>query len=205
MLRTQLAARCRDKHGRGRTQGVAGRASFPLVKRRSRGRASIRRMQLAELAAPLARELSRRGESVAVAETSSGGLISAALLAVPGASAYYRGGSVLYTAQARRALAGIDREAIAGLEPLSEAMVARFAEIGRRQLDATWCIAELGAAGPTGTPYGHPAGTCVVAVDGPIPLQATVRTGSGDREANMWRFAREALMLLDRALAEVPD
>ncbi len=160
---------------------------------------------LTEHTASIAETLRRLGQTVAVAESSTGGLLSAVLLAVPGASAYYRGGSVLYTLEARRALVGIDREAVRGLEPLSEPMVARFAEIARQQLGATWAVAELGAAGPSGARYGHPAGTCVLAVDGPLALQTTVQTGSDDREANMWRFAREALALLARAVDEQPE
>jgi len=159
---------------------------------------------LGEPARGVGERLKLLGQTVAVAESSAGGLISASLLAVPGASAYYRGGSVLYTLEARRALVGLDADAVRGLEPLGEAMVARFAEVARAQLGATWAVAELGVAGPSGSRYGHPPGVCVLAVDGPYPLQATVETGSDDREANMWRFAREALVLLGRALGEQP-
>jgi len=92
---------------------------------------------LAGPARDAAQALRAAGQTVAVAESSTGGLISAALLAVPGASAYYRGGSVIYTLEARRTLLGIRRADVAGLEPLTEAMAARFAEVARRQLDAT--------------------------------------------------------------------
>jgi len=70
---------------------------------------------LAERAREAAEALRAAGETVVVAESSTGGLISAALLAVPGASAYYRGGSVIYTLEARRALLGISRADVAGL------------------------------------------------------------------------------------------
>lgn len=156
--------------------------------------------QLGELAGAVARQLVRSGETVAVAESSTGGLISASLLAVPGASAYYRGGSVIYTLEARRELLGITREDVLGLEPLTEAMVARFAQLARRQLDATWAVAELGVAGPTRARYGHPPGISVLAVDGPRPRTLAVDTGSDDREENMWRFTRAALDLLLQAL-----
>ena len=156
--------------------------------------------QLGELAGAVARQLVGSGETVAVAESSTGGPISASLLAVPGASAYYRGGSVIYTLEARRELLGITREDVLGLEPLTEAMVARFAQLARRQLDATWAVAELGVAGPTRARYGHPPGISVLAVDGPRPRTLAVDTGSDDREENMWRFTRAALDLLLQAL-----
>jgi len=156
--------------------------------------------ELSDLARSVAERLTESGETVAVAESSTGGLISAALLAVPGASAYYRGGSVIYTLESRRELLGITREDVRGLEPLTEAMVARFAQLARRQLDATWAIAELGVAGPTRARYGHPPGISVLAVDGPRPRTLAVETGSDDREENMWRFTRAAMDLLFQAL-----
>lgn len=158
--------------------------------------------ELSHLATSVAQALKAAGATVTVAESSTGGLISAALLAVPGASAYFVGGSVVYTLASRKALLGITREDVAGLEPLTEAMVRRFAEAARRRLDTTWSIAELGVAGPTGARYGHPPGISVIAVDGPRPRSLTIETGSDDREANMWRFTRAALDLLRGALDE---
>ncbi len=144
----------------------------------------------------IAERLKARGETVAVAESSTGGLISASLLSVPGASAYFLGGSVVYTLVSRRELIRITAADVEGLEPLSEPMVRKFAERAREQLNATWGVAELGAAGPTGVRYGHPAGTSVIAVTGPVTLSTTIQTGSDDREANMWRFTNSALCLL---------
>ena len=159
---------------------------------------------LEQLGRPAAEALVRSGATIAVAESSTGGLISAALLAVPGASAYYRGGSVIYTLEARRELLGIRRADVEGLEPLTEAMTARFAATARRQLGATWAIAELGVAGPTPARYGHEPGISVLAIDGPRPMTRTIQTGSSDREANMWRFTEAGLTLLTEALAAAP-
>jgi len=145
--------------------------------------------------------LKARGETLAVAESSTGGLIAASLLSNAGASAYFLGSSVVYTLPSRRELLKISAADVEGLAPLSEPMVQRFAQRAREQLDATWGIAELGAAGPTGARYGHPAGTCVLAVVGPVPLTTTVQTGSDDREANMWRFTGAAMELLEQALS----
>ena len=145
--------------------------------------------------------LKARGETVAVAESSTGGLIAASLLSVPGASSYFLGGSVVYTLLSRRELLQIRAADVEGLAPLSEPMVERFAARAREQLDATWGIAELGAAGPSGARYGHPAGTCVLAVVGPVTLTTTVQTGNDDREANMWEFTGAAMSLLEQALS----
>ncbi len=153
---------------------------------------------------PLARDvgeaLKARRATVAVAESSTGGLISATLLAVPGASAYFLGGGVIYTAPARRALLGITDETMRGLKPLSLDYVGLCARTVREKLGATWGVGELGAAGPAGTRYGHPPGISVLAVDGPLLLTRPIETGSGDREANMKAFTRAALELLLEAV-----
>jgi nicotinamide-nucleotide amidase len=151
----------------------------------------------------IAARLKKLAQSVAVAESSTGGLISASLLAVPGASAYFRGGSVIYTLESRKALLGLSRADVEGLEPLTEAMVMRFAQKARTQLDTTWGIAELGVAGPTGARYGHPPGISVIGIDGPNPLSLRIETGSDNRESNMQTFTEQALQLLDKALDEL--
>ncbi len=151
----------------------------------------------------VAEQLKAARHTVAVAESSTAGLISATLLAVPGASAYFSGGSVIYTLESRRALLGIRRKDVEGLEPLTEAMAMRFAQTARAQLNTTWAIAELGVAGPTGARYGHPPGISVIAVDGPHPMSKTVMTQSQDREDNMWTFTGEAIALLASAVANI--
>lgn len=151
-------------------------------------------------ATAIARRLVDQGQTVSVAESSSGGIISASLLAVPGASAYFLGGSVVYTLPSRRAFLDIARDQVQHLAPLSEEMVAVFAQAARTKLDATWGIAELGAAGPAGSRYGHDAGTSVIGIDGPVKLTTTVRTHASDRPANMWAFTEAALQLFLEAL-----
>lgn len=152
----------------------------------------------------LARLLTSRGETVAVAESSTGGLISAALLAVPGASAWFSGGVVVYTRESRRILLDVQARDVAGLEPVTEPMAAVFARAVRERLGATWGIAELGIAGPTRSRYGHDPGISVIAVDGPRCLGATVATGRDDRGANMHAFTARALALLGEAVARAP-
>ena len=146
-------------------------------------------------------ELVARGETVAVAESSAGGLVSAALLAVPGASAYFMGGAVTYTATARGALAGITAEEMAGMRSSSEPYALLLARKLREKLGTTWGLAETGAAGPTGNRYGDAAGHSCFAVVGPVELVRTLETGEAERWRNMQDFALGALILLDEALS----
>jgi PncC family amidohydrolase len=155
---------------------------------------------LAPLAEALAERLKARKETVAVAESSSGGLISAALLAVPGASAYFLGGAVVYTGKARISLMGLAREAVAGMRSSSEPYAQLLARTARENLGATWGLSETGAAGPTGNGYGDAAGHSCLAVSGPVEMAITLETGEADREANMEAFAKAALELLRAAM-----
>ncbi|MGH6918795.1 MAG: CinA family protein [Geminicoccaceae bacterium] len=144
--------------------------------------------------------LKARKETVAVAESSTGGLIAAALLAVPGASAYFLGGAVLYTHQAREALLGIELADHPGMRASTEPYALLCARTMRERLGTTWGIGETGAAGPTGNRYGDAAGHSCIAICGPQTRSITLETGQSDREANMWRFAREALALFEQVL-----
>ena len=144
--------------------------------------------------------LKQRGETVAIAESSTGGLLSAALLAVPGASAYFLGGAVVYTKVARQALLGIPDTALAGMRPATEAYAMLLARTVRQRFSPHWSIAETGATGPTGNRYGDPAGHACIAIAGPIERAMTIETGSGDRAANMRAFAAAALDLLTKNL-----
>ncbi|HEU5321729.1 MAG TPA: CinA family protein, partial [Methylomirabilota bacterium] len=155
---------------------------------------------LAALAATLAARLRERGETIAVAESSAGGLVSAALLAVPGASAYFLGGGVIYTQAARRALLRLPDDALRGVRASTEAYALAKARAVRELLGATWGLAETGATGPAGNRYGDAPGHACLAVAGPVERALTVETGHGDRERNMQAFAQAALELLERAL-----
>jgi PncC family amidohydrolase len=151
--------------------------------------------------------LKDRRELVAVAETSAGGLISAGLLAVPGASAYFAGGAVTYSARAIRGLTAIsiDQLRAAGVrsssEPYAEILAA---EIRARHGNIAWGLSETGAAGPGGNPYGDPAGHTCMAVNGAVSAVRTLRTGSDDRVANMWAFAAATLALFVEVLETAP-
>lgn len=156
--------------------------------------------ELLPLAEAIAERLKARGETVAVAESSTGGLIAAALLAVPGASHYFIGGAVVYTRQARRALLDLPDAAMAGLRASTEAYALLLARTARQRFPASWALAETGAAGPTGNRYGDAAGHSCLALAGPLERSLTLETGSADRHANMRAFAAAALDLLRQAL-----
>ena len=155
---------------------------------------------ISETAAAVAEVLKSRKQTVAVAESSSGGLVSAALLAVPGASAYFLGGAVVYTAKARMSLLGLPREAVVGMRSASEPYALLLARMARENFGATWGLSETGASGPTGNPYGDAAGHSCLAVSGPVEMAFTLETGEDDRMANMEAFTVAALRLLISAL-----
>ena len=144
--------------------------------------------------------LKARRETVGVAESSSGGLVSAALLSVPGASAYFRGGAVVYTQGARTALLSVAPDQMQGVRSASEPYALLLARTMRERLGTTWGVAETGAAGPDGNRYGDAPGHTCIAVSGPAERVATVETGHGDRAANMRAFALALLDLLAETL-----
>lgn len=157
---------------------------------------------LLPLAQQIAERLKARGETVAISESSTGGLVSAALLSVPGASVYYLGGAVVYTKKAREVLIDLPAEkliAAGAQKPLSEPFVTLLAGAMRDQFLATWALAEIGATGPAGSRYGDPAGTACLALAGPggLEMSMTVNTGElEDRAANMRAFGAASLQLL---------
>jgi len=154
------------------------------------------------MAAELGAILKARGDTVAVSESSAGGLVSASLLVVPGASVYFLGGGVIYTLPAREHLLGIPRAAMKGIRSSSEPYALLCAQTIRENLGATWGLAETGASGPTGNRYGDDAGHTCLAVTGPVERVITLETGDSDREANMWVFAKAALDLLRECVEE---
>jgi nicotinamide-nucleotide amidase len=157
--------------------------------------------ELVSLAEKVAALLKERGETIAVAESSTGGLVSAALLAVPGASAYFLGGAVIYTGTARTALLGIPNEALTGMRASTEPYALLLARTVQQRFAATWGLGETGATGPTGNRYGDAAGHSCLAIAGPVERAITLETGSADRLANMHTFAATALDLLLKGLA----
>jgi nicotinamide-nucleotide amidase len=152
----------------------------------------------------IAEKLKARKETISVAESSTAGLVSAALLAVPGASAYFIGGAVVYTRASRTELLRVTEEefaAMTGITPSTEPYALLFARKIRERLGTNWAVGETGTAGPTGSRYGHAAGHSCVAVIGPNGERAaTIETANGDRMNNMRTFSLAALELLEKAL-----
>jgi PncC family amidohydrolase len=151
---------------------------------------------LINIAEQIAARLIARKETIAVAESSTGGLISTALLAVPGASAYFLGSAVVYTRDARRVLMDISDDAMKGIRSASEPYAKLLANQVRTRFSSHWGLSETGATGPTGNRYGDAAGHSCMAVAGGAEAVITLETGSADRLANMNAFANAALSLL---------
>jgi len=154
-------------------------------------------MPLAERAAAV---LKARKQTIALTESSTGGLISAALLAVPGASAYYIGSVVVYTRRAWDAVQDFREEELGGVRAATEHNALVRARIAKQRFATIWGVGETGAAGPTGNRYGDPAGHTCVAVTGPVERARTLRTGRAERMENMYAFADAALQLLVECL-----
>ncbi len=151
---------------------------------------------LIPIAEQIAKKLIAAKQTIAVAESSTGGLIAAALLSVPGASAYFLGGAVVYTRDARRVLMDIPDDAMKGIRSASEPYAQLLAKQVRQRFSTHWGISETGATGPTGNRYGDAAGHSCMAISGPANTVTTLETGSADRTANMHAFAANALNLL---------
>lgn len=158
--------------------------------------------ELGSLAAPVGTALRRHQQTIAVAESSAGGLISASLLAIPGASAYFLGGAVSYTQASRHGFLRITDKDMGTIRASTEPYAVLQARTVRELLGATWGLSETGASGPTGNRYGDAAGHACIAVTGPVERVITVETGEADREANMWAFTKAALDLLEQCLGE---
>ena len=158
--------------------------------------------ELVGIAEQIAARLVARKETIAVAESSTGGLISAALLSVPGASNYFLGGAVVYTRDARRILMDIGDDAMKGIRSASEPYAKLLANRARNRFSTHWGLSETGATGPTGNRYGDAAGHCCLAVAGVETSVMTLETGSNDRLANMHVFAEAALNLLLQRLSQ---
>jgi nicotinamide-nucleotide amidase len=157
---------------------------------------------LSSMATSVGALLKERRETVAVSESSCAGLISASLVAIRGASAYYVGGAVVYTRVSQRGLLGVPDEAMEGLRASTEGYASLNARKVRESLGTTWALSETGASGPSGNRYGDASGHACIAVAGPVERAITVETADDDREANMWAFTERALELLEQCVRE---
>ena len=146
--------------------------------------------------------LKKKQQTISVAESSTGGLVSAHLLGIGGASAYFLGGSVIYTRFAGRGFLGVTDEDMEGLRAATEPYARLNAERVKTLLGSTWGVAETGATGPTGNRYGDAPGHTCIAVSGPVYKSITIETGQTDRKDNMVSFTHSTLDLLITCLKE---
>ena len=159
---------------------------------------------LSPMATSVAAALREKQHTLSVSESSGGGLISACLVAIAGASDYYVGGVVSYTRDSQKGFLHVPDEAMQGIRASTEAYALLNARALREAVGTTWALSETGASGPTGNRYGDSAGHACIAVSGPVERSITVETGDSNREANMWVFARRALDLLEECIREAP-
>ena len=159
---------------------------------------------LESMATSVAAALRERQHTVSVSESSGGGLISACLVAIAGASDYSAGGVVSYTRDAQKGFMHVPDEAMQGIRASTEAYALLNARALLDAVGTTWALSETGASGPTGNRYGDSAGHACIAVSGPVEKSITIETGDDNREANMWVFTRHALDLLEQCIREAP-
>ena len=146
--------------------------------------------------------LKERDETVSVCESSIAGLLSAALVAIPGASRYFLGGTVIYTLESRRQFLGITDEDMNGIRTATEEYALLCARAMHQKMGSTWTLAETGATGPASNPHKDPPGTACFAVIGPIERTLKIATGHNRREDNMWEFAEQALVFLEETIKQ---
>ena len=163
---------------------------------------------MSSTAAEVVRLLTVRGETLAVAESLTGGLVAAEITAVPGASKAFRGSVTAYATELKHGLLGVDLTLLAERGAVDPQVAAEMAAGVREALGADWGIATTGVAGPD-PQDGQPVGTVYVAVDGPFEaLPGTPRDGkvvplrlNGDRAEIRMESVRSVLALLLRELA----
>ena len=157
---------------------------------------------LVSIAEKISTVLTERRQTIAIAESSTGGLISAALLAVPGASAYFLGSAVVYTRQSRRVLLDIPDAALDGMRPSTEPYALMMARTAQQRFSSTWALAETGATGPTGNRYGDAPGHSCIAIAGAVEQAMTLETGRPERLDNMHAFTAAALDFLLKTVSK---
>ena len=150
---------------------------------------------IVKLSSEIANLLKKNKQTVSVIESSSGGLISSALLSQKGASSYYMGGQVIYTLQSIKAITGLRMRELKekNIRSSSEPFALLIAQKARGLYETDWAIGESGAAGPTGNGYGDPAGYTCFAVAGKQERTSHIYTNSEIRIENMEAFAKAAL------------
>ncbi len=146
--------------------------------------------------------LNAANETLSVAESSAGGLISACLLSIPGASSFFVGSSVLYSYQIRKEIVGMGKEEHKIYGGSTPELILEIARRFREKIGSNWVVGEGGAAGPSKSPYGHNAGYTALAVAGPMDRAKSIETGKSDRIENMSEFTTALLSFFLDVLKE---
>ena len=152
-------------------------------------------------AAAVVAALTERGQLLATAESLTGGLLGAAITAVPGASVAYLGGVVAYATAMKHRLAGVDADLLASDGPVSERTAVALAAGVRAATGADWALATTGVAGPAQQDGHEPGEVWVGLAGGTVQPRAERYDFTGDRAAIRAAAVRAALALLADALA----
>lgn len=153
-----------------------------------------------ELEAVITRLLTAREETLAVAESCTGGFIAHRLTNVPGASAVFLAGLVTYSNEAKQKFLGVSAEILGEHGAVSEAVARAMAEGARLQNRTTYALAVTGIAGPTGGTPAKPVGTVFISLAGPFDTVVERNFNACDRETFKQVTAQQALELLRRKL-----
>lgn len=151
----------------------------------------------------LAASLTRAGESVAIAETSAGGLIAAELLAQSGASKFFRGGVVVYSKHSKQAVLGLDPDSS---QPTStEPHALELAAAVREKLGSDWGVGETGVAGPSANSRGIAPGVCAIGVVGPDGVSVSTTLWPSDDLSAADAYGQPAAVPRDQAMRNFAD
>lgn len=165
------------------------------------GRGTGARADGASAAADVLRMLAERDQTLAVAESLTGGMVAAELTAVPGASRVFRGSVTAYATELKHRVLGVDAGLLAAEGAVHPQVAAEMAAGVRRLMDATWGVATTGVAGPE-PQDGQPVGTVFVAVEGPGSRKTARLRLNGSRAEIRRESARTVLELLASQLRE---
>ena len=140
--------------------------------------------------------LAKHRKTLAVAESCTGGLLAQRITDVPGASAYFRGGIVAYSNEAKEALLGVPRDVLAAHGAVSAQCAQAMAEGARTRFGSDFALATTGVAGPSGGTATKPVGLVYVALASPTGTWVAEHRFQGSRQENRWSACEAAFALL---------
>jgi PncC family amidohydrolase len=156
--------------------------------------------KILEISSEVGNLLKEKNQTLGIVESSAGGMLSASILAIPGSSAFYLGGVVVYTKRSISGLMKITSADMLGIRSSTEECALLYARKIKNHLKCDWALSETGAAGPTGNSYGDRAGHTCIAVNGCTVSSKTIETNQSDRKENMYLFVENSLSFLYESL-----